>query len=625
MSTNRKLKTLATSKVGTASVSQSQGTGTKASKWTPYKKMKVITIDSAANFGTREFINQYQQIIFILNKLESRSTITVLLKETCNQIRKLAETMKNELPKYREMLTGQELKQEGNDDEDLENDEENNGIQPRKKTAGDGVTVDKDFVIKMFPLLESILYTIHRRLTLITIGTEDPPETTLMMILTGVDLLPLIFSDLKSLVSPLEEIEFWDSKYEANISEKAVKADKKEIIELLEDTLTKLKESGEGETIGIADDIDDILSSIENGQDEAIISSEILDSLKEKLDKIVHTIADHCDKTMSELEEGNLLLEDNDVPEYDDFGEVRKGSCVVDGKLQYVLTKFIGFRNKLGPITRRELQTELEMLRKLSDENLTEFLGTCYKEQHLILIWEEHKYSLEDVLFEHRGAVKVDKKTMRLTNDKLMGYACDILTALEYLHQNGVVHQNLTARSVFFGKNLKVAKVGNFCFVDGRREIRKKARENETTEQNVIDFAISYRAPETLRSLKTAELSISVFASDIYSFGVLLFELFEMKKAYENLTFDNFLKRLFAKVPRRPNLCAFNLEKLPNVLKDILTRCWQQNPELRPHASAVLEKIKFQLADEEEENNEEGEVRDPAMAEWLGEFFYYDE
>lgn len=629
-----------------ASVSQSNASGSKGGeKWKPYRKLKVLDIENAS-FGSNKYSNQYEQVIYILNKLESKAAMTGLLKETCSQIKKLAETIKVEIPKYREMLTGERLEDEGEDlDETLaEINEENEGQKTRKKTLGDGVQVDKNFVIKLFPLMESILYTLFRHIQLIILGEDDPIQVTVMMILAGIDVLPKIFTDLKTLVSPLEEIEFWESKHQANISEKAVKADKKEIVELLVKTLTDMKESGKHEELGIADDVDQLLEAITQNQEEAKKPAEILEEerIKELLSTLRNPIADSVDQYLCSLDPKLLILDEGE--DRDDFGIVKKGSAMIDGGLSHVLSKFVDFRSNLLATSRRELQTELEKLATLSDENLTNFIGTCYKDNDLVLVWEYQKTILFDLLFEQDGesiqpiyfrSAKSGGK--EFNNERLMKYARDIASGLEYLHRNGVVHQNLTTKSIFICNDFETAKIGDFCFVDGRREVRRKRIDNLTEERDSVEFTITYRAPETINRSKTHEIPISVFASDMYSFGVILFELLDQVKAYEGLTFNNFFKRLYAKIPRRPNLSNDNLTKVPKLVKDILNRCWQQKPELRPTASAVLNELNFQLTDTsaeegEEEPIEEGEgdenanrKRDPSFVAWLSKVFEKEE
>ena len=95
------------------------------------------------------------------------------------------------------------------------------------------------------------------------------------------------------------------------------------------------------------------------------------------------------------------------------------------------------------------------------------------------------------------------------------------------------------------------------------------------------------------------------------------------------MTFDNFFKRLYAKAPRRPNLSQENHVLVPKLIRNILNRCWQQKPELRPTAIAVLNELNFQLTEPEEAEGEEegnqGRERDEEFVTWLPKVYNREE
>lgn len=80
------------------------------------------------------------------------------------------------------------------------------------------------------------------------------------------------------------------------------------------------------------------------------------------------------------------------------------------------------------------------------------------------------------------------------------------------------------------------------------------------------------------------------FSSDVYSFGILVWEMLSLKEAFEKYSREKHYKEVIVegKRPKIPRSWDF-------VVKNLLGRCWHKVPSERPTFQAVCELIKMAL------------------------------
>ena len=83
------------------------------------------------------------------------------------------------------------------------------------------------------------------------------------------------------------------------------------------------------------------------------------------------------------------------------------------------------------------------------------------------------------------------------------------------------------------------------------------------------------------------------FSSDVYSFGILVWEMLSLKQAFEKYSREKHYKDIVVegKRPSIPRSWDF-------VIKNLLARCWHKVPLERPTFQAVCELIKMALPTE---------------------------
>ncbi|XP_048244076.1 angiopoietin-1 receptor-like isoform X1 [Haliotis rufescens] len=170
-------------------------------------------------------------------------------------------------------------------------------------------------------------------------------------------------------------------------------------------------------------------------------------------------------------------------------------------------------------------------------------------------------------LRDHRDNVNVD------TLERIQNFGLGIARGMEYLAKKGITHRKLAARNCLltFTNEVKVSGFGPCRMED--------ATEDDNSKGDRIP--VKWTAPECLQSLKGANEK-----SDIWSFGITMWEIFSMGKA----PYSDIRSRDLAVKIRN----GFRLQR-PEFAEDIhhnlMKTCWEQSPDKRPTFADVLGKL----------------------------------
>lgn len=217
-----------------------------------------------------------------------------------------------------------------------------------------------------------------------------------------------------------------------------------------------------------------------------------------------------------------------------------------------------------------KIKEKLPTLIALSHPNLQRYIG-AYKDEHSIWI----------VLGLTKGISLYHKLKdwTSIGGRQLMQIALQVADALSYLHTEGVIVKDFSSRTIVIPDS-----------PEEPAKLEIDPGELLDMEQVSIDWA----APEILDGQKATPMS------DVYSFGMVLWELASGKKLWEHLKPANgrqdvLQMRIYhtvAKQDGRPPLDGFNKR-----LADIIQKCWQKDPSERPNMEQVLVDLKA-LGDE---------------------------
>ncbi|KAJ8539586.1 hypothetical protein K7X08_013838 [Anisodus acutangulus] len=214
----------------------------------------------------------------------------------------------------------------------------------------------------------------------------------------------------------------------------------------------------------------------------------------------------------------------------------------------------------LNENVQNDFAQEVYILRKVRHKNVVQFIGACTKPPHLCIITEFMSGgSLYDFLHKKKSFFRLPS---------LLKVAIDVSKGMSYLHQNKIIHRDLKTANLLMDEN-QVVKVADFGVA--RVEVQSGVMTAETGTYR-------WMAPEVIGHRPYDR------KADVFSFGIVLWELLTEKLPYEFLTP---LQAAVAVVQKglRPTIP-------PNthpMLVELLERCWQQEPCLRPEFSEILD------------------------------------
>jgi serine/threonine-protein kinase len=210
-----------------------------------------------------------------------------------------------------------------------------------------------------------------------------------------------------------------------------------------------------------------------------------------------------------------------------------------------------------------ELLREPRLLASLSHPNIVTIL-TAEKQENVFFI------VMEFVPGETLEAVILREGALDLT--RALDYTCQICNAVDYAHRQGVLHRDLRPSNVLVTENgmLKVADFGTSRFLE------------IAAHGTTVIGSPPYMAPEQF-------LGKSVFASDVYSIGVTMYQLLTGVLPYDTASkadLDRLMRGELLSAPRMKN------PKIPKALNDIVLRAMAPDVGARyQRAGELLEDV----------------------------------
>ncbi|PFX32452.1 fibroblast growth factor receptor 2-like [Stylophora pistillata] len=226
-----------------------------------------------------------------------------------------------------------------------------------------------------------------------------------------------------------------------------------------------------------------------------------------------------------------------------------------------------------------DLLNEIKMLKQAGRHpNIVSFIGACTQEDNILLITElVSGGSLESLLRSkprNCGKNQYENVKCRMTERELLQVSLQVALGMQHLEEKKYIHRDLAARNVFIGAN-KIAKVGDFGLA---RDVSDGGIYTKTSNGGV---------PWRWSSLESLKFGVYTSKSDVWSFGILLWEI----ATYGKLPYPD----IFAVEDLIEWLSCGNRMLCPlNCCKpryELMSCCWDGNPLMRPTFACIVEQL----------------------------------
>ena len=223
-------------------------------------------------------------------------------------------------------------------------------------------------------------------------------------------------------------------------------------------------------------------------------------------------------------------------------------------------------KETVADFNHKDLEREIEIMKELRHPNIVEIIGIV-DEQEMLLVME----------FVGMGALPayLDANKENLTHSELLGFGCDVASAMAYLERKKIIHRDLAARNILV-KSERCVKLSDFGLA---QLLLKDYYVVQTMHRNL---PLMWYAPESILRNKFT------MKSDVWSFGVTLWEMFTFGQDPAVLRSDNPVELGYALIAgtRLPQP-----ERCPSDVYQIMNQCWRLDYNLRPSFATLLETL----------------------------------
>ena len=199
---------------------------------------------------------------------------------------------------------------------------------------------------------------------------------------------------------------------------------------------------------------------------------------------------------------------------------------------------------------------------ELKHPNIVEAFGLDIIEDRLFIIMEPifsimGKQSLDDYFYEG------------LSDFKILDWAIQICYAMEYMEEKGIgYHGDIKPQNILIWENvIKITDFGLTNFINESEIINNKTFENYYVTNGKFCGTAAYMAPESFDGINN-------ISTDIYSFGVVLFQM--INKGDLPFNAKSNLDKEWEELHKKSQIPSFN-----HILHDVVVKCLSKNSKDR--------------------------------------------
>ncbi|XP_062315596.1 RAF proto-oncogene serine/threonine-protein kinase isoform X1 [Osmerus eperlanus] len=249
------------------------------------------------------------------------------------------------------------------------------------------------------------------------------------------------------------------------------------------------------------------------------------------------------------------------------FGTVYKGKWHGDVAVKILKVtdptpeQFQAFRN------------EVAVLRKTRHVNILLFMGYMTKDNLAIVT----QWCDGSSLYNH---LHVQETNLQMF--QLIDVARQTAQGMDYLHAKNIIHRDMKSNNIFLHEGLTV-KIGDFGLAT------VKARWSGSHQVEQPSGSILWMSPEVIRMQDNNPYS---FQSDVYSYGVVLYELMTGELPYSMIASRDQIIYMVGRGYLSPDLSKL-YKSCPKAMKRLVADCIKKSKDDRPLFPQVLSSIEL--------------------------------
>lgn len=202
---------------------------------------------------------------------------------------------------------------------------------------------------------------------------------------------------------------------------------------------------------------------------------------------------------------------------------------------------------------------EIKVLASLEHPNIAALRTAFRLDNQLLMLME----------FVDGKSLDKDAKAGPIPIPDAVSYIRQVLAALSYAHERGVIHRDIKPANMMLTPN-KVIKLMDFG-------IAKSTTDQKLTQTGVIIGSLFYMSPEQVRGTALDG------RSDLYSVGVSLYEFVTGVRPFQGGTDFDIMMAQLQKLPVPP---LERLPELPQALSDVIMKSLEKEPANRFQSAA---------------------------------------
>lgn len=219
-----------------------------------------------------------------------------------------------------------------------------------------------------------------------------------------------------------------------------------------------------------------------------------------------------------------------------------------------------------------DLVREININAKLNHPAIIRFIGFSpvdFKGQNNIVITTDYIKNGSLLKYIQLDAKSQSPPGWDFTKKLIIAYG--VAVGMSYLHLHNIIHRDLKADNILIDDNFH-PKITDFGL--------SKSCDSNTLTQSGLKCTPAYAAPEVLINDEYTK------AGDVYSYAMLLYELFTKKRPFSDISYIQFL--LSAEKGTRPEITA----DVPEIYRELIENCWKKEPEERLTFDQIASQLK---------------------------------